>query len=497
MPEQPPAGADHRPEEHVQGLFEARFAVGRAPALAAEVIRPGRAPIRVLRGDVDGTGRAPGEDTAFRIASCTKSFTAAAALVLRRAGRLDLDGDIRHWLPRLRFTGPLAPDRPVTVRHLLTMSAGLPEDDPWADRQEAMPREQFDRLLARGVRLASPPGTRFRYSNLGYAMLGRILELAAEADYRELVTGRLLHPLGLADTGFSTDLPVPVARGYRRAPDGWQALPFSGPGSFSPIGGLFSTLRDLRRWAAWLAAGPASELGRAADPGLAAGPLDLAERAEMQRIHRPAPPRTQDRAGTRRGYGFGLNVVEDPATGPIIFHSGGYPGFGAHMRWHPGTGTIALGLENATYSRVGETVTSALEAAIGLQPAAPAQPPPPAESDTGTGAWPELNAARDALNAWLLTPTAETERALRSRFAPNVEQDRPWPERSAHWLRLRAAAGSLRPGDARPAGGEAPAELRWIVPGAREDLCCLMQLNSIEPPQVQRIDVEPAPATAY
>ncbi len=493
--------AEPWPEQQLTALFQARFETGIAPALAAEVSRPGRPPVRVLRGAADDAGHPPGERTAFRIASCTKSFTAAAALIVRRAGGLDLDTDIREWLPELRFTGAFAGDTPVTVRHLLTMSSGLPEDDPWADRQESMPAEQFDALLTGGVRLASAPGARFRYSNLGYALLGRILERASGTNYRVLVSESLLRPLGLADTVFAADeLQVPAARGYRRAPDGgWLPLPFTGPGSFSPIGGLFSTLHDLRRWVAWLAAGPALAAHPSAAGTLAAGPLDLADRAEMQQIHRPVPLRPEDLPGTRRGYGFGLNILEHPAAGRIVYHSGGYPGFSAQMRWHPGTGTIVLGLENATYSRVGEAVSHALDTALGLTPERPPEPAPEtpavplpsgdAEGNSAAGTWPELQAAREALSVWLSSPTPESERTLRALFAGNMDQDQPWEERRTDWLRMRAAAGPLRPDEIRAPGGDAPAELRWIVSGEHGDLRCTAQLNPVETPQVQRLDV--------
>ena len=88
--------------------------------------------------------------TAYRIASCTKSFTAAAVLSLRDDGLLQLGDPITRFVPE--FSGVTLPtaDSPVpTIGMLLTMSAGFPTDDPWADRQEAMTDDQFTALLLR------------------------------------------------------------------------------------------------------------------------------------------------------------------------------------------------------------------------------------------------------------------------------------------------------------------------------------------------------------
>src|SRR6478752_4437157 len=106
----------------------------------------------------------------------TKSFTAATVLSLRDEGRLRLDDPVGHWITHLEGWRHPAGDAPaITIRHLLTMSAGLPTDDPWGDRQQGLATDDFGRFLAGGVSLAGPPGVRFEYSNLGYAILGRIV----------------------------------------------------------------------------------------------------------------------------------------------------------------------------------------------------------------------------------------------------------------------------------------------------------------------------------
>ena len=118
----------------------------------------------------------PTADTVFRIASMTKSFTAATVLLLRDEGHLRLDDPVADHVPELqgqRASDPGAPT--ITLRHLLSMSAGFPGDDPWGDRQQDLDPGRFTRFLERGQSFAWMPGTAFEYSNLGYAILGRVI----------------------------------------------------------------------------------------------------------------------------------------------------------------------------------------------------------------------------------------------------------------------------------------------------------------------------------
>jgi len=177
-------------------------------------------------------GPAPDAGTVFRIASMTKSFTAAAVLALRDDGALALDDPAEEYVPELRGMRLATADSPlISIRHLLTMTAGFPTDDPWGDRQQGTPAEEFSEFLSGGVSFAWAPGTRFEYSNLGYAILGRVVAAAAGSGYPEFVRDRLLRPLGLSRTGFeAADFPTAqLARGYSRDGAGWAR-----PGNRAP-----------------------------------------------------------------------------------------------------------------------------------------------------------------------------------------------------------------------------------------------------------------------
>ena len=180
----------------------------------------------------------------------TKSFTASSMLALRDAGLFRLDDPVNDFVPELRGYPGVTDDSPaISLRHLLTMTAGFPTDDPWGDRQQGTPLPDFAAILARGVRSAWAPGTRFEYSNLGYAVLGRVISAAAQAEYPDFVRARVLDPLGLSRTGFEAAEfdPDGLARGYARGADGWTELTPDPLGAFAPMGGVFSCVRDLAR----------------------------------------------------------------------------------------------------------------------------------------------------------------------------------------------------------------------------------------------------------
>jgi CubicO group peptidase (beta-lactamase class C family) len=444
-------------------------------------------------------GPPPDADTVFRIASMSKSFTASAIMLLRDEGQLELDDLAEKYVPELAGWPPAAPDAVrVTIRHLLTMTAGFPTDDPWGDRQQGLPPGDFGALLAGGVGFNWAPGTRFEYSNLGYAILGRVVAQASGVPYDEFIRTRLLVPLGMTRTGFAAaEFPGDgLARGYRRGPAGWEQVPFDPYGAFAPMGGVFSCVRDLARWVAGFASAfPPGE----ADAG-GPHPVRRASRREMQLPQaatgwRPAERLPGGVPGAPACYGFGLFADEDPALGRVVSHSGGYPGFGSNMRWHPATGTGVIALGNSTYSAMsvlaglvlGALLPRSASCHVALSPApSPSFPPSP---------WPETVAAAGAVNRLL----QNWDDAVADRlFCENVALDSPYPERRHAIGLIRDRIGGFAADSGRPAESDTPAHRRWWLTGPRGTVQAQIQLSPERPPRVQSLTlaVPPAPVSA-
>ena len=448
----------------------------RQPGLAYGIVRDGELVHAAGFGERALGGPPPDEDTVFRIASMTKSFTASAVLLLRDEGRLALDDPAERYVPELRGWAAPGGTR-ITIRNLLTMTAGFPTDDPWGDRQQGLPLDEFAKLLAEGVSFNWLPGTRFEYSNLGYAILGLIITAVSGTPYKDFVRDRLMTPLGMTRSGYQPPGTGNLALGYRRSPDGWVPVPFDPYGAFAPMGGVFTCVRDLARWVA----GFAAAFGQMVDNG---HPLAAASRREMQL---PQVPTGWDRPasfpadGTVTGYGFGLAIADEPGLGRVPGHGGGYPGFGTYMRWHLGSGTGVIALANSTYARMG-LVTARVMRAL-LSDDATARPAP----------WPRTLAARDAVTA-LLTSWDDTE--ADRLFAPNVALDAPYPERRNAIALVRERIGGFRPSD-RPAQHDTPAHCRWWLAGEHGTVQVQIQLTPERPPRVQSLNlaVPPAPGS--
>ena len=482
---------------------------GGQPGLAYGIVLGGELVHAAGLGQRHVGGPPPDADTVFRIASMTKSFTASAILALRDDGVLKLDDPAEEYVPELRGWPSVTPDSArVSIRHLLTMTAGFPTDDPWGDRQQGLPLEDFARFLSGGVRFNWAPGTRFEYSNLGYAILGRVVTAVTGATYPDYIRHRLLHPLGMLRTGYEAEeFETPgeqvtgsagTARGYRRTPDGWAEAAFDPAGAFAPMGGIFSCVTDLADWVAGFAA--------AFPPGKpetgSAHPIRQATRREMQLPQvltgwdKPAAF-PGDAAPALSAYGFGLFVEDDPAFGRIVSHSGGYPGFGSNMRWHPASGTGVIALGNSTYAGMMTLATRLLDVVLRHR-----EPPghgygvalAPAEHH-GTGPWPETLAAREAVSA-LLRSWDDTQASRL--FSPNVAQDAPFDERREVIAMIRERIGDFGD-DAESEQGrqpefDTPAHCRWWLTGERGVVQAQIQLNPERPPRVQSLTLAVPPA---
>ena len=199
-----------------------------------------------------GSKTFPTADSVFRIASMTKSFTATAILRLRDKGLVQLDEPITTYLPWSSTIGLPASSSPITVRDLLTMGAGLPTDDPWGDRQEYLPLADFDAMVKAGLTFNRDSNTAFEYSNLSYALLGRIISQITGEIYECFMENEILQPLGMRSSTFFTNSVSEEARavGYAKFESGLTEEPATAHGAFTPMGGLHSSVSDLARWVA-------------------------------------------------------------------------------------------------------------------------------------------------------------------------------------------------------------------------------------------------------
>jgi CubicO group peptidase (beta-lactamase class C family) len=521
-PAAPATDGRERPEPLRAGDAEALAAIaesqqqsGGQPGLVYGVVAGGSLVHARGLGEQWLGGPVPDADTVFRIASMTKSFTAAAVLALRDDGALGLDDLAENYVPELRGLRPATADSPrISVRNLLTMTAGFPTDDPWGDRQQGTPAGEFSEFLAGGVRFAWAPGTRFEYANLGYAILGRVVAAASGTGYEKFVRDRLLGPLGMSSTGFDAAEfdPARLARGYRHGSAGWEEIAPDASGAFAPMGGIFSSVRDLTRWARGFAA--AFPPGDEDDGG--PHPLRRATRREMQLPQVALPPQPPSMpAGSGPGsYGFGLFVEEDSEQGRIVQHSGGYPGFGSHMRWHLASGLGVIVLANGTYAPAHPLASRLLHALLRPQPVArPSTAATPADTATPTdrvqpstmaaasaaggpvpapsGPWPEtLSGQREVMGLLRSWDDAVADRL----FTPNVAQDEPYAERRHKADVIRQRIGDFQPDQARPAEFDSPAHCRWWLSGERGAVQAEIRLTPEWHPRVQSLTLAVPPA---
>ncbi|MBP3978707.1 serine hydrolase [Microbacterium sp. BLY] len=474
-PGTPPAPVDVQTAEQalLRGLDERARRV--APASIAAVSERGAVRAVLTHGHPQGHGDPTTRDTVFRIASMSKSFLAATVLALRDRGLLDLHAPIRTILPDVRLHHR-DEDAEVTGDMLLSNRSGLGEDNAWVDRHLGASREEIGGLFAAGVPLAAAPGTVYQYSNLGQSLLGRVVEAVIGRPVEDVIRETLLEPLGLRRTA-----PVPdgydarmLAGGFRTFDDGatFRPEPFVGSGALGCIGSMFSTVDDIAAWM-WF-------LGSAfTDDPVAPDVLAPASRIELQQPRTPIPVPSgmfdgRDLAGA--GYGYGLFIEDDRRFGRVVQHSGGLPGFSAHMRWHAATGLGVVAFGNSDEFGARRVAGAALQHLLTETDAPSAVVRP----------WAETVAAAQAIDAALRAglPAAEFPA-----LADHVLDDVPADVRDARLAAQVQEVGGLRPDQApfrdRVVAAATEAELRWRITGARGDLLVDMRLVGLPEPRVQ------------
>ena len=324
------------------------------PGLAFGVVLEGELVLSGAYGfsEIDGQVSAT-EKTLFRIASMSKSFTALAILHLRDRGKLRLDDPAEKYLPELKRVQPLTQDSPkITIRDLLTHSAGFPEDNPWGDWQLEDKDSDLVKLVRGGLSFSNPPGLAYEYSNLGFALLGRIVLKTSGLSCQRYIDRHILAPLGLKHTQWEyTKVPSALlAHGYRWEEEQWKEEKLLHDGVFGPMGGMICSVEDFAKYMArHLDAWPPRDGN---DPG----PLS---RSSLREMHQPgrmsgliSDARKAD--GTPcpivTAYAFGLGWSRDCDGRIALAHTGGLPGFGSNWRMLPHYGIAVVLLANRTYA---------------------------------------------------------------------------------------------------------------------------------------------------
>jgi CubicO group peptidase (beta-lactamase class C family) len=289
----------------------------------------------------------------FRVASMSKSFTAMAILQLRDAGLLSLDDRADRYIPELKNTRLLTADSPpITIRHLLTHAAGFPEDNPWGDRQLDDTNEELLALIREGASFSNAPGLTYEYSNLGFALLGYIIEQSSGKTYQQYINDNILRPLGMTHSRWEyTEVPpAQLARGYRWQDENWKEVPLLHDGAYGAMGGLISSIEDYAKYIAYHmdAWPPRNDEDN--------GPLKRSSRREM---HHPWNISGMNSGFTYASgrpcsvvtaYGYGLSWMRDCEGRAYVGHSGGLPGFGSNWRFLPEYGIGVVAFANRTYA---------------------------------------------------------------------------------------------------------------------------------------------------
>jgi CubicO group peptidase (beta-lactamase class C family) len=361
----------------IDALFKQYAEEKKLPGVAYGIVYQGK----LIHSKGIGLSQLPGKipaspQSVFRIASMSKSFTSMAILKLRDQGKLHLDEPASKYVPELKGQKLVSQDGPeITIRHLMTHGAGFPEDNPWGDRQLGISDAAFSAMLKKGIQFSNNPGTTYEYSNMGFALLGRIIQNVSKKSYQNYIQEEIWKPLGMKNTFWEYEK-VPkgsLALGYRYINNEWVEQPMEHDGAYGAMGGMLTTIEDFSKYVAFhLSAWP--ERNEAEK-----GPIKRSSVREMQFPWNisginPANQYPNGKKGMSvTAYGYGLSWTKDYAQRTSIAHSGGLPGFGSQWRIFPEYELGIISFSNLTYAPMGAInmkVLDSLLASTNIKPRA-------------------------------------------------------------------------------------------------------------------------------
>ena len=177
----------------IQSMYSNYAKANHFPSFSYGVVVDGELIISGSEGYSDiANGTKANSRTMYRIASMSKSVTALAIIKLRDEGKLKLDDPVANYIPELKNQALTKDAAPITIRELLTHSTGLPEDNPWGDRQLADTEEELIALFKKQLSFSNVNGTDYEYSNVGFATLGLIIKKVTGLPYSEYINQHFL-----------------------------------------------------------------------------------------------------------------------------------------------------------------------------------------------------------------------------------------------------------------------------------------------------------------
>jgi CubicO group peptidase (beta-lactamase class C family) len=294
----------------------------------------------------------------FRIASMTKSFIAMAIIKLRDERKLRLDEAVYFYLPGIKHQ-KLTKDSPeITIRDLLIHSAGLPKDDPWADRNLNRTEDELISFIQQGISFSNVPGITYDYSNLTYALLGIIIQKVTGISFQEYIAKNIWEPLGMKQACWeykkvSRD---ELAQGYRWINNEWKEEELLSDGIFGAMGGMITSIESFSRYVA---------LHQTAWPPRDEPEMEWIRRSSIREMHQPwrfhelninYQYSYDQRSFLSRAYGYGLRWLQDSNRRVFVGHGGGLPGFGSHWYIMPDYGIGVILFANITYAVAGDEI---------------------------------------------------------------------------------------------------------------------------------------------
>ena len=367
----------------IDSIYKKHATDNHFPAISFGLVVDGQLIYKNSYGYTDVEKKIPATSSSlFRIASMSKSFTCMAILKLRDEGKLNLDDPAYLYIPELKnLKYPTADAPQITIRHLMTHGAGFPEDNPWGDRQLADTEKDLMDFISKQISFSNPPGIAYEYSNLGFALQGKIITKVSGMRYQDYIKKNILEPLGMKTTTYEFgDVPADkLAHGYRWLNEKWNEevlLHDTKDGSWGAMGAMISSIDEFANYMAFhISAWPPNN---AKDDG----PIKRSSVREMHHPWRwnafvPGYKFTDGRTcAITAAYCYGLGWMKDCDGKTYIAHSGGLPGFGSQWRIMPDYGIGVVAFANRTYAPMGSVNLRVLDTLIKIAGLQPRQLPP-------------------------------------------------------------------------------------------------------------------------